>query len=62
MNVLPVGVVGVAVDLHHAGGRLGDVELERVEDLVGAEPDVLAVAFLEGRPERVGVPGPDRPS
>ena len=54
------GVEGVAVDLHHAVRRLRDVELEGVEHLVGAQPDVLAVTLLEGRPERVGVPAADR--
>ena len=44
MNVLCPRVVGVAVHLHHAVRRLADVELERVEDLVGAQPHVLAAA------------------
>ena len=38
------GVVGVAVDLHDAVRGLLDVELEGVEDQVGAQPHVLAVA------------------
>ena len=54
----PGGVVRVAVDLHHAVRRLRDVEREGVEDLVGAEPDVLAVAYVEGGTEGVGVPLP----
>ena len=52
-------VVRVAVDLHHAVGRLLDGERERVEDLVGAEPHVPAATLLEIRPEGVCVPGPD---
>ena len=48
MNVLPVGVERVAVDLHHAVRRLADVELEGVEDLVGAQPHVLAGAHGPG--------------
>ena len=47
--------VGVAVDLHGAPLRLLDEELERLEDQVGAEPDVLVVAAVERRPEAVGV-------
>ena len=46
----------VAVDLHDAVRRLRDVELERLEHLVGAEPHVAAVAHVERGPERVGVP------
>ena len=42
-------VVGVAVDLHHAVRRRHDVELERVEDQVRAEPHVLAAARSRGR-------------
>ena len=55
-----VGVVGIAMDLHHAVGRLLDVELEGVEHLVGAQPDVAAVALLESGHERVGIPTADR--
>ena len=43
------------MDLHHAVRRLADVEGEGVEDLVGAEPHVAAVADVEGRAEGVGV-------
>jgi hypothetical protein len=45
-------VVGVAVHLHHAVRRLLDVELERVEDQVGAEPYVPAAPDVEIRSER----------
>ncbi len=55
-----VGVEGVPMDLHHPGRRLCDVELERVEDPVGAQPHVLAVALLQGGPEAGGVGGADR--
>jgi hypothetical protein len=47
-------VVWVAVDLHHAPRRLHDVELEGVEDEVGAEPHVVAAAGVQSRPEGVG--------
>ena len=47
MNVLPLRVVRVAVDLHHAVRRLADVELERVEHLVRAQPHVLAVPDVQ---------------
>ncbi|WP_324277836.1 hypothetical protein [Blastococcus brunescens] len=46
-------VVGIAVDLHDAVRRLLDVELERLEDEVGAQPHVLAVPRLQGRAEHV---------
>jgi hypothetical protein len=49
------GVVGVAVDLHDAVRRLPQVERERVEHAVGAEPHVLAPPDVEPRDERVGV-------
>ena len=49
-------VVGVAVHLHDAERRLLDVELERVEDQVGAQPHVLAVSNVKFGPER-GRPG-----
>jgi hypothetical protein len=52
--------VGVAVDLHGSPLRLLDEELERLEDQVGAEPDVLVVAAVQGGPEAVGVPRADR--
>ena len=55
----PGRVERVAMDLHHAVRRLADVELERVEDPVGAQPDVAAVAHVEARPEGVGVPTAD---
>ncbi len=53
-----VPAVWVAMDLHHPGGGVQDVELERVEDQVGAEPDVGAAASLELRPEHRGQPLP----
>ncbi len=46
-------VVGVAVDLHDAVRGLGDVELECVEDEVGAEPHVLALPGLHRGAEGV---------
>ena len=51
--------VGVAVDLHGAELGLLDEELERLEDQVGAEPDVLVVPAVERGPEPVGVRGAD---
>ena len=53
-------VVGVAVDLHDAVRRLEHVELEGVEDEVGAEPHVLAAPDLELGVEGVGVLGTGR--
>jgi hypothetical protein len=50
-------VVGVAVDLHDAERRLLHVELEGLEDQVGAQPHVLAASGLERRAEHVGVGG-----
>ena len=47
------------MDLHDAVRGLRDVELERVEDLVRAEPHVPAAAGLQGGPEHVRVPGAD---
>src|SRR6202161_281321 len=48
--------VGVAVHLHDPGRAIEDVELERVQNQVGAEPDVPAPAPLELRAERPGEP------
>ena len=50
--------VRVAVHLHDPGRGVQDVELERVEDQVRAEPDVLAPALLQVGPERAGEPAP----
>ena len=47
-------VVGVAVDLEDAVLGLHDVERERLEDEVGAEPHELAPAPVERRPEVLG--------
>ena len=52
-----VGVEGVAVHLHDAMRRLEDVEGERLEDLVGAEPHVAATPHVERGLEVVGVLG-----
>jgi hypothetical protein len=51
-------VIRVAVDLHDPVRGLGDVELERVEDQVGAEPHVLAAAYVDLGGEDVGEGGP----
>jgi len=51
--------IGIAVDLHHPEGRLADVELERLEHLVGAEPHELAVSAFQRRAEHVCVPDAD---
>ena len=53
------GVERVAVDLHDAPLRLEDVEGEGVEDEVGREPHVLAVALVDRGLEGVGVTGAD---
>ena len=53
-----VTAVGVAVDLHDSPRRVQYVELERVEDQVGAEPDVLAPPGLQAGPEGAGQRGP----
>src|SRR5215472_18703277 len=50
-----MAVVRVAVDLHDAERRRRDVELERVEDLVRAEPHVPAAPLLQGRAEGLRV-------
>ena len=52
-------VVRVAVDLHHAERRLAHVELEGVEDLGRCRATCTCRRGRPGRPERVGVPGPD---
>jgi hypothetical protein len=52
--------VRVAVDLEHAVLGLGDVELEGVEHVLRAEPDVLRTAALERRAERGLVAAADR--
>ena len=44
----------------HSGRGVQDVELERVEDQVGAEPDVGAVPRLQVRPDRAGQLRPGR--
>ena len=54
------GVVRVSVDLHHTVGCLRDVELERVEDEVGAQPHELAPTRIEGRPECLRILCPRR--
>ena len=53
------GVVGVAVHLHHAVRRLLDIELERVEDQVGAQPHVPAVSKIKFGTERGRPTAPD---
>ena len=52
-----VGVERVAVHLHDAVGGLEDVEGERLEDLVGAEPHVAATPHVQRGLELVGVLG-----
>src|SRR5207302_8061098 len=54
------GVVRVSVDLHYTVGCLRDVELERVEDEVGAQPHELAPTRIECRPERLRILRPRR--
>src|SRR5215470_1592090 len=53
-------VVWVAVHLHDAVRSRHDVELERVEHEVSAEPDVLAPALLDVGAEGTGEFGPGR--
>ena len=53
------GVVGVAVHLHDAVRRLLDIELECVEDQVGAQPHVLAVSNIKFGTERGRPATPD---
>ena len=50
--------VGVAVHLHDPRRGVQDVELERVEDQVRAEPDVPAPPALQVRAERSCEPAP----
>jgi hypothetical protein len=50
-------VVGVAVQLDDAVRGPADVEGERLEDLVGAQPHVTAPARFDGRLERTGIAG-----
>ena len=50
--------VRIPVDLHDPGRGVQDVELERVEDQVRAEPDVLAPAPFQIWAERSGVRRP----
>ena len=54
------GVEGIPMDLHHPVRRVDDVELEGVEDQVGAEPYEFAAPHVEVRPERRRVPRPYR--
>ncbi len=52
-----LAAVGIGVGLEHAGPGLGDEELERVEDQVGAHPHVAAVAVIERGSEIVAARG-----
>ena len=52
------GVIWIAVNLHDPVRRLDDVELERVEDEIGAEPHEPAAAHVETRVECAGKPRP----